>query len=59
MRPKKILLVMPDYSDFPELFIRNLEKLGFQTSLTTNKIPAYKYRGSERLVNFKEDFFKR
>ena len=43
---------MPDYSDFPELFIRNLEKLGFQTSLITNKIPAYKYRGSERLVNF-------
>ncbi len=52
MRPKKFLLVMPDYSDFPELFIRNLEKLGFQTSLITNKIPAYKYRGSERLVNF-------
>ena len=43
---------MPDYSDFPELFIRNLEKLGFQASLITNKIPVYKYRGFERLVNF-------
>lgn len=49
---KTFLLVMPDYSDFPELFMRNLEESGFQPSLITNKLPNFKYQGNERLLNF-------
>lgn len=51
-RSNTFLLVMPDYSDFPELFLKNLEKYGFQASLITDKIPAFKYKGNERLLNF-------
>ena len=50
--PKTFLLVMPDYSDFPELFMRNLEKSGFQASLITDKLPDFKYQGNERIVTF-------
>lgn len=50
--PKTFLLVMPDYSDFPELFMRNLEKSGFQASLITDKLPDFIYQGNERIVNF-------
>jgi hypothetical protein len=52
VRPKTFLLVMPEYSDFSELFLKNLEKCGFQPSLITDKLPDFKYKGSERLVNF-------
>ncbi len=56
---EKFLLVMPDYSDFPKLFIKNLEQLGFRTSLITNGFPDYKYKGTERIVNFyRKTFFK-
>ena len=50
--PKTFLLVMPDYSDFSELFLKNLEKCGFQASLITDKLPDFKYKANERLVNF-------
>ncbi|WHF51236.1 hypothetical protein QGN23_12465 [Chryseobacterium gotjawalense] len=50
--PKTFLLVMPDYSDFSELFMKNLEKSGFQASLITDKIPVFKYKGNQRLLNF-------
>lgn len=43
---------MPDYSDYSELFLKNLEKCGFQPSLITDKLPDFKYKGNERLLNF-------
>lgn len=49
---RTFLLVMPDYSDFSDLFLRNLEKCGFRGSLITDKFPDFKYEGNERAVNF-------
>lgn len=43
---------MPDYSDFPDLFIKNLKKLGFETALMTDKTSPFKYEGAERIINF-------
>lgn len=43
---------MPDYSDFPDLFIKNLKKSGFESALMTDKTSAFEYQGVERLVNF-------
>ncbi|AZA52313.1 hypothetical protein EG348_04495 [Chryseobacterium sp. G0201] len=43
---------MPDYSDFPKLFLDNLEKEGFDTYLITDKLPKFKYKGSESIKNF-------
>lgn len=43
---------MPDYSDFPDLFIKNLEKEGFIGYLITDKIPKFKYKGAEKIKNF-------
>jgi len=43
---------MPDYSDFPKLFLDNLEKEGFDTYLITDKLPKFKYKGSESIRNF-------
>jgi len=57
--PKTFLLVMPDYSDFPDLFLKNLEQSGFKAFLITDKINKFKYKGYERLVNFyKKTFFR-
>lgn len=50
--PKTFLLVMPDYSDFSELFMENLERCEFRASLITDKLPDFKYQGNERLLNF-------
>src|SRR5690606_867824 len=50
--PKKFLLVMPDYSDFPDLFIKNLKFLGFETQLMTDKISPFKYQRADRIINF-------
>lgn len=49
---RTFLLVMPAYSDFSDLFLKNLEKCGFQASLITDKLPDFEYEGSERVVNF-------
>lgn len=55
----KFLLVMPEYSDFPELFIRNLTKIGFEASLITDDQPGFAYKGAERMINFfKKTFLK-
>lgn len=57
--PKTFLLIMPEYSDFPDLFMKNLKKSGFQPSIITDKLPDFKYRGNERLLNFfKKTFLK-
>ncbi|MFP3594069.1 hypothetical protein [Chryseobacterium sp. SIMBA_038] len=52
MKKKRFLLVMPDYSDFPKLFLDNLEKEGFDTYLITDKLPKFKYKSSESVKNF-------
>lgn len=52
MKKERFLLVMPDYSDFPKLFLDNLEKEGFDTYLITDKLPKFKYKGSESIKNF-------
>lgn len=52
VKSKTFLLVMPDYADFSELFLKNLEKCGFQPFLITDKLPDFKYKGNERLLNF-------
>lgn len=49
---KKFLLVMPDYSDFPDLFIKNLKFLGFETQLMTDEISPFKYQRADRIINF-------
>ena len=57
--PKTFLLVMPEYSDFPDLFMKNLKKSEFQASIISDKLPNFKYRGNERILNFfKKTFLK-
>lgn len=43
---------MPDYSDFPKLFLENLEKEGFEPHLITDSVSRFKYKGSESIKNF-------
>lgn len=43
---------MPDYSDFPQLFVDNLKKAGFEPFLITDKVSEFKYRGFESIKNF-------
>lgn len=52
MKKERFLLVMPDYSDFPQLFLDNLEKVGFETSLITDKVCQFRYKGTENIQNF-------
>ena len=51
MKKPHFLLVMPDYSDFPLLFIDNLEKTGFISSLITDKVSKFRYKGLESIKN--------
>ena len=52
MKKPHFLLVMPDYSDFPLLFIDNLEKTGFSCSLITDKVSKFRYKSLESIKNF-------
>lgn len=52
VKKERFLLVMPDYSDFPKLFLDNLEKVGFETYLITDKVCQFKYKGTESIQNF-------
>ncbi|WP_121459815.1 hypothetical protein [Chryseobacterium defluvii] len=52
MKKERFLLVMPDYSDFPRLFLDNLEKVGFETYLITDKVCRFRYKGAENIQNF-------
>ncbi|MFP8893009.1 hypothetical protein [Chryseobacterium sp. EZn1] len=52
MKKRKFLLVMPDYSDFPKLFLENLEKEGFEPYLITDNVSGFKYKGCESIKNF-------
>lgn len=52
MLQKKFLLVMPDYSDFPQLFLRNLEKSGFSAKVMTENPTKFRYKGFEKIINF-------
>ncbi|REC47077.1 hypothetical protein [Chryseobacterium pennipullorum] len=52
MKKGKFLLVMPDYSDFPDLFLENLQKEGFETYLITDKVSKFRYKGAESVKNF-------
>lgn len=49
---KTFLLIMPDYSDFPELFVRNLKKLGFSADVMTDNPSKFRYHGFQRIINF-------
>jgi len=52
IKKEKFLLIMPDYSDFPQLFVDNLKKAGFEPFLITDKVSEFKYRGLESIKNF-------
>lgn len=52
MLAKKLLLVMPDYSDFPQLFLKNLEKLGFSAEVMKENPSEFRYKGFEKIINF-------
>lgn len=52
MNKEKFLLVMPDYSDFPHLFLDNLKNAGFAPFLITDKVSKFKYKGLESINNF-------
>lgn len=52
IKKEKFLLIMPDYSDFPQLFVDNLKKAGFEPFLITDKVSEFKYRGFESIKNF-------
>ena len=57
--PKTFLLLSPDYSDFPQLFLRNLEKEGFSACVITDTPSKFKYQNNERVINFfKKTFLK-
>ncbi|MDR6546843.1 hypothetical protein J2810_002912 [Chryseobacterium rhizosphaerae] len=59
VKPKTFLLMMPDYSDFPNLFLKNLEQEGFVPFLITDNPSKFKYKGNEKIVNFfQKTFFK-
>lgn len=52
MNKEKFLLVMPDYSDFPQLFLDNLKSTGFEPFLITDKVSKFRYKGLESIKNF-------
>lgn len=51
------LLMMPDYSDFPHLLVKNLEQEGFFPFLITDEPSKFKYQGNEKIVNFFQKTF--
>lgn len=57
--PKTFLLMMPDYSDFPDLFMRNLEKEGFTPYVVTDNPSKFQYKGFEKIINFFYKTFKK
>lgn len=59
MSAETFLLMIPDYSDFPDLFLENLKKEGFSPYLITDNPSKFKYSGNEKIVNFfQKTFFK-
>lgn len=54
---KTFLLMMPDYSDFPNLFMDNLNKVGFLPFVITDNPSKFKYKGIEKIINFSRKFF--
>jgi hypothetical protein len=59
MPDKIFLLMMPDYSDFPNLFMDNLKKVGFSPYVITDNPSEFKYNGNEKIINFfQKTFFK-
>lgn len=57
IHPKTFLLMMPDYSDFPDLFLKNLEKEGFTPYIITDSPSKFKYKGGEKIINFFQKTF--
>jgi len=49
---KTFLLMMPEYSDFPNLFLENLKKAGFSPYLITDHPSEFRYHGAEKIINF-------
>lgn len=58
-KAKTFLLMMADYSDFPTLFAKNLEKEGFVPYVITDNIPDFKYKNRERYINFLKKTFQK
>lgn len=51
--------MMPDYSDFPKLFLENLKKEGFNPTLITDEHSKFRYKGNEKIINFfQKNFFR-
>ena len=59
MSKKTFLLLSPDYSDFPQLFLKSLEKEGFSATVITDTPSKFEYQNVERLVNFFQKTFKK
>lgn len=56
---KKILLVIPDYDDFPDLFERNLQYAGFETYVITDAIESLpQYKLKNKGLHFFRKIFK-
>jgi len=55
--PNTFLLVMPDYSDFPDLFVENLASVGFTPYLMTDNPSKFKYQGFEKIASFFQKIF--
>lgn len=58
-KAKTFLLMMADYSDFPTLFAKNLEKEGFLPYVITDNIPKFKYENGKRYINFLKKTFQK
>ncbi|QDP84653.1 hypothetical protein FNJ88_03480 [Chryseobacterium sp. SNU WT5] len=58
MSNRTFLLMMPDYSDFPDLFVKNLKKEGFCPYLITDNPSKFRYKGTQRIINFFHKNFK-
>jgi hypothetical protein len=53
------LLIMPEYSDFQNLFVENLKFAGYNPYLITEKYPKFKYKNFERIINLYQKTFKK
>ncbi len=56
---KTFLLMMPEYSDFTELFLDNLEQCGFSPYLITDNPSKFRYKGAQKIINFYQKTFRK
>ena len=59
MSAPTFLLMIPNYSDFPNLFVENLKKEGFSPYLITDNPSKFRYQNNEKIVNFFQKTFRK